>query len=685
MSLSEKIMKAKYIQPTFPLWAISNSKNLFKDSNRRLSEDKTVVWDISHENGHSFDHIEMSGFFVSAVLSYGKDSKNNLKIRKHIVVPSVRTKPNLTDSSFSANFDTSPDKIKIDGSTYKEIPFKACVRGNLSLKSNLGGKATVCRTFTPSVNYPALIEKVTVKNIYSSEISVNVRSNEIIKTFPEKLFAVGKVKAKAMVCFDYNNFSSCHTQKNKCFKLKYNEKAEFYNIYFTEQDNSVFIMPVKKEINARDEFIDKMFSSPILKTGNDILDAQFSHCVLRGSESIFKTKNGLMHSPGGGNYYAALWTNDQCEYANPFFPFSGYETGIEQGLNCYTLYKKYMDMGSDTPMKEKRALVTSIISCGDGFWNGAKDRGDGAMYAYGASRFLLSLGDKELMEKYFDALKWCLDFSLSRKNENGVIQSDSDELENRFESGNANLCTSCLLYDALGSCAVIADILGFGELKLFWNNERNELKKSIESFFGRNIEGFNTYRYYEGNTNLRSWICMPLTVEIFDRTDETVKALFCDKLYVNGMLKSTSDNRTTWDRSLLYALRGVLLSGKSQKGADVLLDYCGNRLLGCHSPYPFEAYPEGNRAHLSAESILFCRAVTEGLFGLKPVGFRKLRIKPSLSDKLNNISLQNLSQFGMKFDLYCSTKEIKIIIDNKSCISNKSTAVFDFNTLEFVE
>jgi len=30
-----------------------------------------------------------------------------------------------------------------------------------------------------------------------------------------------------------------------------------------------------------------------------------------------------MHGPGGGRYYAAIWANDQAEYANPFFPFLG--------------------------------------------------------------------------------------------------------------------------------------------------------------------------------------------------------------------------------------------------------------------------------------------------------------------------------------------------------------------------
>lgn len=36
---------------------------------------------------------------------------------------------------------------------------------------------------------------------------------------------------------------------------------------------------------------------------------------------------------------------------------------------------------SDKPMKDKRALATSIIAEGDGYRNGAGDRGDGEMYA----------------------------------------------------------------------------------------------------------------------------------------------------------------------------------------------------------------------------------------------------------------------------------------------------------------
>ncbi|MDE5671365.1 MAG: hypothetical protein K2I14_07910, partial [Eubacterium sp.] len=455
-----------------------------------------------------------------------------------------------------------------------------------------------------------------------------------------------------------------------------------YSVYYAYQKNDLTDFSIEDEVVARRKFIDEMFTSLRLKTSVKELDAQFAHCVLRGSESIFKTKNGLMHSPGGGNYYAALWTNDQCEYANPFFPFSGYAAGIEQSINCYSLYEKYMDK-SDTPMRDKKALVTSIISEGMDFWNGAGDRGDGEMYAYGISRFLLEMSDEKLIHRFWDNLVWCLDFTLSRKTSDGIIASDSDELENRFESGNANLFTSCIAYDALGNAAILADVVGDNAHKVLWLKEQKELKDNIEKYFGRTVEGFDTYRYYDGNNNLRSWICMPLTVEIFDRADETVKALFSPKLYYDGMMRSTSDNDTTWDRSLLFALRGVFLAGKAEKGIEETVNYCKNRLLGSHAPYPYEAYPEGNRAHLAAESLLFARVVTEGLFGLRAVGMNKLRIKPQLTEICSEISLSGIKLFSKHFHVMANKDGISVEYNNALYQTDKLSAVFDFNTLSF--
>lgn len=663
----------------FAHWAKPKASELNVKRTRYLGKDNEVVWDIKKDGVAVSDHIEMSGFYASSIISYGNDSKGRLRIMRHLTVPTLRLHPNLTGSSYSHNFNGSFVSVKSNGKKLCEYPEKITVKGNLKIISCADFKTKIIREFLPAVNQPALIEAVTIINA-----SDNVKEYEIgTKGYSEKSNSFwcvnGEITAECSVIFE-DTLTPSKTYMRKV-TLKSDESVTFYCVYFAYQ-NKIPEFSISDEISARKAFISKMFNSLRLETPVKELDAQFSHCVLRGCESIFKTKNGLMHSPGGGNYYAALWTNDQCEYANPFFPFLDYDKAIEQSINCYSLYGNYMDK-SDKPMKDKRALVTSIISEGTDFWNGASDRGDGEMYAYGLSRFLLEMSDMELIHKFWDNLVWCLDFALSRKNENGVIASDSDELENRFESGNANLFTSCITYDALGNAAILADEIGDNAHKEKWLTEQKNLKVSIENYFGANVEGFDTYRYYDGNVNLRSWICMPLTVEIFDRAEETVKALFSPKLYYNGMMRSTSDNDTTWDRSLLFALRGTFLAGMAEDGIRETVNYCRNRLLGSHCPYPYEAYPEGNRAHLAAESILFARVITEGMFGLRAVGLNKLRIKPQLSNECPKASLYGVNLFSKSFNITVYDKGIKIIYNGNSYSTKSECAVFNFETCSF--
>ncbi|MDE6413743.1 MAG: hypothetical protein K2K42_07665, partial [Eubacterium sp.] len=233
------------------------------------------------------------------------------------------------------------------------------------------------------------------------------------------------------------------------------------------------------------------------------------------------------------------------------------------------------------------------------------------------------------------------------------------------------------------NAATRADASGYEIHKELCLTAQAELRENIEKYFGRSVEGFETYRYYDGNENLRSWICMPLTVEIFDSAEDTVRALFSSKLYYDGMMRSSSDHNTTWDRSLLFALRGTFLAGMAEKGIEETVNYCKNRLLGSHAPYPYEAYPEGNRAHLAAESLLFARVVTEGLLGLRAVGMNKLRIKPQLTKKCPEILLSGIKLFSKSFNVKANENGISVEYDNNTYHTQNLSAVFDFNTLSF--
>jgi len=92
-----------------------------------------------------------------------------------------------------------------------------------------------------------------------------------------------------------------------------------------------------------------------------------------------------------------------------------------------------------------KPIPSSIIAEGTDIWNGAGDRGDAAMIAYGAARYALARGDKQEAENLWSLIEWCLEYCHRKLNKEGVVTSDSDELEGRFPAGKANLCTSYAL------------------------------------------------------------------------------------------------------------------------------------------------------------------------------------------------------------------------------------------------
>ena len=90
---------------------------------------------------------------------------------------------------------------------------------------------------------------------------------------------------------------------------------------------------------------------------------------------------------------------------------------------------------------------------------------------------------------------------------------------------------------------------------------------------------------------------------------------------------------------------------------DFLKRYSQRRLLGEHVPYPVEAWPEGNQRHLAAESALYCRVFTEGLFGIRPTGFRSFTAMPRLPADWKGMSFRNVHAFETVFDLVVTRTE----------------------------
>lgn len=633
------------------------STSVLSQNRWAMTNDGGIIWNVNENDVHT-DHIEMSGKQTSIILTYGTDKEGFLISNKHLIFPMLRTIPNDTHASLMHNWgaDVEPS-IKIDGRRIKEKVKSIYLKGIWKSVSEIGSNSTLERELTPSVNFPFVIEKYTIKNGSNKDIKVDIENLEKISRTHKENGVYGAYEIKTQ------------TQNSGIYTVKPSEMITFAVIYSARRVTipQFTYINVDDEIDKRMTFVDSMFKNIQFISPDPVLNKMFDFAKIRAMESIYETKGGLVHSPGGGSYYAAIWANDQAEYANPFFAYTGYSTAIESAMVSWEWFSKYIN-------PEYKPIPSSIIAEGDSFWNGAGDRGDQAMIAYGAARFALALGNKEAAKEIWPLIEWCIEYSKRKINKNGVVASDSDELEGRFPAGDANLCTSSLFYDALISAVYLGQDLGIPDKQLNeYKTLADELHKNINTFFGANVQGYETYRYYEGNDILRSWICIPLTVDIFERSQGTIDALFSPILWTKDGLLTAAGDKTFWDRSTLYGLRGAIVAGATAKALPFFIDYSNRRLLGEHVPYAVEAWPEGNQRHLSAESALYCRIVTEGLFGLRPTGLSSFTITPQLPESWDNMELKNIIAFGnksidinvsktakgIKTDIYVNGKRVK--------------------------
>lgn len=612
----------------------------------KIEDSGAIKWDISSDNVPHSDHLEMSGQRLSVVLRYGVNAQGAFHLNRSLVFPMLRMKPNKTQNNLKQRFEVNiPAMITVADMTLSDEKVKNVLfNGMMKVESSysyISGRKTIkdgielTRLLYPSSSGAYYCEEYSFRNSGTAPVTMRIPEWHVKYTTPEDAGVYGAYRIEASL------------SKSGSFVVEPGENLEFYAIFSGQKldDPQLPRIQILSERDARQALIHEWWGNLVLDTPDPVLNRMFAFAKLRGAESIYKTKGGLMHGPGGEAYYAAVWANDQAEYINPLFPFLGYETGNQSALNSFRHFARYMN-------PDYKAIPSSIISEGVSFWHGAKDRGDGAMIAYGASRYALARGDKAEAQELWPLIEWCLEYCRRKLTSAGIVASDSDELENRFPSGDANLCTSTLYYDALRSAVLLGKELGkpSGQLNTY-SRQAKELEKAIEAHFGYPIEGFRSYRYYEGNDVLRAWICMPLTMGIYTRAQGTIDALFSPRLWTDDGLLTQAGTETFWDRSTLYALRGTIAAGEVSKGMDFLKKYSRRRLLGDHVPYAIEAWPEGNQRHLSAESGLYCRIFTEGLFGIRPMGFRSFEMTPRLPQEWDQMALNHIRAFGSDFDI----------------------------------
>jgi len=661
------MIKIPFLKNYLILFLLLISQNIFSQKKTyqnhwEIGDHNSIIWNLENDqNLPHQDNIEMAGTRVAGIISYEIDTAKNLKLERQIFFPQIHpiikeTDPNwfiyrayaketFGDEIFPTiiagdrQFVPGPiDFIKIDGLlTFQHQPSKS----GLTLK----------RELFPSTDQRLFIEKCYLTNTSDKPVRFRfaTKNKEIAGYTKNDIYIIRQVQNVPAI-------SIIAPKETIEFSIELNATMS--------KEDSPSITHFEKNKIKRKAFLNELKNSLQLNTPNPILNQLFEFSKIRASESIFESKLGLIHSPGGGRYYVGIWANDQAEYVNPFFPYLGYEIGNISAMNTYRAFAKEIN-----PEYEKIRYAFEIEGEVPPF---LLDRGDAAMIAYGASHFALANGDKKIAEELWPLIEWCLEYCHRQLNEAGVVKSESDEMEGRIETGTANLSTSCLYFGALEMSQSLAKSLGKKKSTIKkYERQYAKLNIAIEKYFGAKVEGLDTYKYYEEHQYLRHWICLPLVVGIFDRKEETVNALF-EKLWsTNGVHveKNSSNEKISkifWDRGTLYALRGTFFAGATEVSLEKLNEFSKERLLGKRVPYVVEAFPEGNMAHLSAESALYCRVFTEGIFGIVPTGLKSFKCTPRLPKDWGFMELNRVKAFGEDFNLkiFKVKNQTKIKIEN---------------------
>ena len=644
----------------------------------KISDRKSIVWHIDKglPKTHS-DNIEMGGLNIAAIIDYAVDESRNLTVSRDLIYPQLRTfnKSNEPQGRQHRAYFRHTYGNDILPNIYhkgKILVFNKVdsieIAGKLIFYHVPVQRLALTRTLMPSMTERLFVEKWQLTN----------------RTDSVQQIVIGNTSYQTSVQ-GYKGKYNLHAYTDSLGAITILPGQQYsFAVYFSagindEVTNGFDFRKVEKE---RDNFLKTMQENLVLETPDKVLNTLFYFSKIRASESIYNSKMGKVHSPGGGNYYVGVWANDQVEYSGPFFPFLGYDIGNEAAYNAYKMFLKNIPENF-TPISSSFEIDGELPCCG-------KDRGDAAMLAFGTSQFSLLRGDKKMAKELWPLVAWSLEYCHRMLNKDGIVRSTTDEMEGRISTGTANLSTSSIYYGGLKFSARLAKELGLHKEAKMYLQQLKALELAIEKQFGYNLEGLETYRYFVGNAHLRHWICLPLVMGIDKRAAATASALL-DKLWTeNGVLveldTSSKDANVFWDRGTLYALRGTFKAGAIDKSLTKLEAFSKKRLLGDHVPYVIEAYPENNMRHLSSESALYCRIYIEGLLGFEQTDFRSFVFKPTLPSSFNDFEINkiHLADTEISIKLKRSLGKIQVMIyKNESLIYNKTVNPGEKISIEF--
>ena len=505
-------------------------------------------------------------------------------------------------------------------------PKKADFDGMLILTYPERDGVLATRTLYPSMTRALVLDEWRLTNTGEKEIQVSVNPGRIERTEGEKVIMIWQSPSVETTSLKPGAALTFH--------------ASLQARLAGEPD-----LPenVAAERAARQALVEAAWNGPgRLETPDRDLDTAYALQKFHVLECPIETHRGVITHNGSLTYSPGIWANDPVEYSSPLFPLFGDSALNQAAMNMYRVWLAHCrEHGADPfPGSFEHAALKLT----------QKGRGDDAMVLYGLSKFLLFQGDRSAAGEMWPLIIFSAESVLQNTRADGVVASQTDEMEDRYPTGDANLSTSSLAYGGYRLAACLARSLGKPEVAEF-DRRADLLRAAIESFFGAEIEGFHTYRYYRENTVLRGWILLPPAMGVTERQDATLDAMVSDRLWPSRMqggdILAASDRRETeWGRETYYALRVLFKAGRTEQALDLTRRVVKAQIFGPRGPYPDE-----DAIDMLCPGSLYPRVFTEGLFGIVPTGLDSFECTPFLPADWPRMALRDVKAFGSTWDL----------------------------------
>ena len=269
-----------------------------------VPDSTAIVWNVREGDSHR-DHIEMSGLRISAVLRYGVGADGSFRFERSIVWPMLRTIPNNTHGSLMRRFVWDvPRMLSVNENCLQQEKVRRIVLdGTMTVESDwtaVKGSLSLTRVLFPSVDEAAFCEKYILKNTGEKPLYVEIpRARSVIRTAPAK-GVEGSYELVAEICGDT--------------ALMLAPRAEVaFGAFFSgrRSGDEALALNADAECAKRRALVAEWQRNLVLDTPDPVIDAMFAFAKIRAAESIYDTKGGLMHGPGGERFYAAIWANDR--------------------------------------------------------------------------------------------------------------------------------------------------------------------------------------------------------------------------------------------------------------------------------------------------------------------------------------------------------------------------------------